>query len=121
MADEFYKLRLVGHVPSKKNLYRRKRGGGMYKTRETNALLVPLLLQIKAAWKRPPLKRASIHTIFYVQDGRSDLDNKFQAIQDLLVSGGVLENDSIARVRHISARAVVVTDEEAVDVILTKE
>lgn len=121
MADEYYKLRLVGHVPSKKNLYRRRRGGGMYKTRETNALLAPLLLQIRAAWKRPPLKSASVHAFFNVLDGRADLDNKFTCLQDLLVSGGVLENDNIARIRHISARAVVVTDEEAVDVILTGE
>lgn len=76
-------------------------------------------LVARAAWGgRAPLERAKISAVFYVRDGRGDLDGKWTTAQDVLVKAGVLRNDSIARLDHVILRAVVTNGDEAVEIRL---
>jgi Holliday junction resolvase RusA-like endonuclease len=112
-----HKLYLRGKLPSKKNLYRRKSGGGMYITEEVKAVLDSFQLQIQAQWPwhKEPLERAEVHARFMITKQNYDLDNIYTALQDLLVSARVLKGDNIKRLPRFSAEAVV-AEEEAVEV-----
>lgn len=101
------KMTLQGHVPSKKNRYRYTARGG-YMPKDVRSELASLELQARSQWKQATLESAVIGAVFYVRDGASDLDNKFVALQDCLVSAGVIRNDSIKRVKRISAEAVII-------------
>jgi Holliday junction resolvase RusA-like endonuclease len=92
-----HRLKINGHVPSKKNLWKRRRGGGMYLATKDAAAIEGLLWQVKSQWQNTgPLWKPRISATFFVVDGRSDLDNKWTAVQDVLVAAGVIANDSIA-------------------------
>lgn len=106
------KLILHGHVPGKKNRYKRSALGGgrrgMFQDPQIASQLDYLVLQAKAQWKCEPLEEV-VHLIanFTVRDGRGDLDGKYAALQDCLVTAGVIRNDSIARIRGFAASAVI--------------
>ena len=114
-ARQSVQITLEGHIPSKKNSYSLGKNGGMFKNKELLAALSSLEWQAKAQYRAlgrfsPIEYPRSISATFYVADGRSDLDNKYVALQDVLVSAGVIVNDSIARVRRIEAVAIVTSD-----------
>lgn len=104
-----HQLTFRGHVPSKKNSKRAWKGRVMIDP-EIQVIVRGLEMQARFAWKREPIERASIRAVFYVRDGCCDLDGKFTTLQDVLVKGGVIVNDSIARVPRTSQEAVVVED-----------
>jgi Holliday junction resolvase RusA-like endonuclease len=99
-------IHVKGGVPSKKNDYRRRAGGGMYLPEPVRRELNAIVLQIKSQWSRPPLKQARVHAKFYVNDRRSDLDNRYTAISDALVDAGCIEDDNLAHIDGFSAEAV---------------
>jgi hypothetical protein len=104
-----HQLTFQGHVPSKKN-GKKAWGGRVIIDPEIQAIVSGLNLQAQAMWKRAPVERASLRAVFYVRDGRCDLDGKFTTIQDVLVQCRVIVNDSIARVPRTSQEAIVVED-----------
>lgn len=104
-------ITLQGRVPSKKNAYRYTSRGG-YIPAQIASELLSLQVQARAQWRQPTLESAVIGAVFYVKDGASDLDNKLTAAIDVLVKAGVIRNDSIKRVKRISAEAVIVKDGE---------
>lgn len=106
-------IHIKGHVPSKKNNWKPRKGGGQYCSKADD--MGPLLLQVRAQWKRDPLPSATVKAVFVVRDLRGDLDNKYTTLQDLLVKGGVIKNDNIKRIASFSVDAVV-GDEESVTV-----
>jgi Holliday junction resolvase RusA-like endonuclease len=90
------RLVLEGHVPSKKNLLRRSKNGGMFRNREVSKYIDAITLQAKALWGgRAPLSKPRIEATFYCKDQRGDLDNKWTTVQDCLVAAGVIENDNL--------------------------
>jgi Holliday junction resolvase RusA-like endonuclease len=111
-----YKIHLRGATPSKKNLYRRRAGSGMYITKPVKAVLDALQLQIQSQWSWPPLERASLEFKFYVKKDTQDVDNKMQACLDLLVKSGVIKDDRIKCLPKISAEAVMTNKEETVEI-----
>jgi hypothetical protein len=104
-----HQLKFHGHVPSKKN-GKHAWGGRVIIDREIHEIVNGLKLQAQAMWKRAPVERASLRAVFYVRNGKCDLDGKFTTIQDVLVQSDVIVNDSIARVPRTSQEAVVVED-----------
>lgn len=104
-APTFHSIAIKGRVPAKKNNWRPRKGGGIYCSVDHD--LDPLLFQVQSQWKRKPLERAIVSAVFTVPNGKADLDNMYTTLQDLLVKGGVIRNDSIARVAAFSAKAVV--------------
>jgi Holliday junction resolvase RusA-like endonuclease len=111
-------LELRGSVPGKKNAYKRSFNGRMHVPAEIRAQLDALQLQAQAQWNRPPMDDAHIKARFFVRNRKSDLDNKYVALQDVLVKAGVLVNDSIAHVRSFEASAVVTILDEYVQVTI---
>lgn len=116
-AEQSVKLKLCGSVPSKKNTWARARNGGMYLPKEVRAQIDALQLQAQAQWGgRNSVSDAHVKARFFVKDRRSDLDNKFVCLMDVLVKAGVLVNDSIAHVRSFEASAVVTSLDERVEI-----
>lgn len=107
LPGNIFKLSVAGHCPTKKNGYS-PAGANRVRIRSGIAEHLPnLLAQIRYQWQADPIEYAKVSMTFYVRDGRADLDGKFTTMLDLLVKGGVLKNDSIARIRSISAEAVI--------------
>lgn len=89
-------LILSGQCPSKKNMYRRSKNGGMFLNREVVAQIDALILQARAQWGRGPIAHPDLEFTFYVKDRRGDRDNKLGTCMDVLQKAGVLLNDNIA-------------------------
>lgn len=90
------KLVLKGHVPAKKNLWKRGRGGRVYLNREAQDQIDYLTLQAQQKWSgKQPLTHPNFTVQFYARDQRGDRDNKFSTVLDLLQKAGVLVNDNI--------------------------
>jgi Holliday junction resolvase RusA-like endonuclease len=92
-----FRLNLVGPVPSKKNLWRPRKGGGMFLDSSVKADIDALILQAKSQWKGPPAEHPEVWIKFFVLDQRSDRDNKLGCILDVLQEAGVIWRDNIAR------------------------
>ena len=88
---------LIGHCPSKKNLWRRGRGQKAYLDRSSQAEIDSLVLQARSAWKRAPLSHPSLDVHIYTRSRRQDRDNIVTTMLDVLVKAGVLVGDNIAR------------------------
>ena len=100
-------LTLLGHVATKKN-GKAAFNGRVVQTRAKKADLDSLILQARQQWGgRPPLQKAKIQALFFVRDGRGDLDGKYTTLQDVLVKAGVIRNDSIARLPGFKADAII--------------
>lgn len=90
------KLVLKGHVPAKKNLWKRGRGGRVYLNREAQDQIDYLTLQAQQKWSgKQPLIHPDFSIQFYVRDQRGDRDNKQSTLMDVLQKAGVLLNDNI--------------------------
>ena len=66
---------LHGHCPSKKNLWKRGRGGRTYIDSETKALIDVLTLQAQNQWIGEPLTQPDMRVQFFARDRRRDRDN----------------------------------------------
>ncbi len=90
-------LVLFGHIPAKKNEWKRAGRGGIYFDRsETKSEIDALVIQAQSQWAgKPPVSRPSVLVTFYVRDARGDLDNKYTTLQDALVTAGVLKGDNV--------------------------
>ena len=105
-------LRVMGHVPSKKNTWRPK-ASGVYQRSEVKAEINGIILQLKGQWKASALEEtAFLKMVFTVPNGKSDLDNKATCMIDCLVKAGVVKNDSIARINEFHALAYINSLEE---------
>lgn len=89
-------LTLMGPVPSKKNLYRRGKSGGLFLNSDVSAQITALTLQAANQWQGEALKHPAIDVTFFVATRRGDRDNKLSCILDVLQRAGVLVNDNIA-------------------------
>lgn len=88
-------LKIMGKIPSKKNLLRRSKNGGMFRDRAVANQIAALTLQAKVQWQgRAPLDKPQIRALFIITDERGDPDNKWTTILDCLVDAGVLINDN---------------------------
>lgn len=89
-------LKLRGPIPSKKNMLRRSKNGGMFRDRAISDKIDALTDQAILQWgERKALVRPAISALFLVCDERSDIDNKWTTVLDCLVRANVLENDNI--------------------------
>jgi hypothetical protein len=94
-----YEITLWQKVSSKKNKYLPMIIGGkasLIKDSKLRKELDALASQIPASMRNLNLEHPEIEVMMTVADGRSDRDNVLVTIMDLLVSTGVLRNDSIA-------------------------
>lgn len=94
---------LLGHVPSKKNQWRPKPGGGITTFAKTGVKDAIDYLRSQAVFiwklklKRGPVEHPEMTVTFYVKTRAGDRDNKLSTILDVLRDAGVLVNDNIAR------------------------
>ncbi len=91
------RLTLRGPVPNKKNLWRVRKGGGMFLDSDVKSKIDWLILQARRQWNRPPVEHPDVDVEFFVLDRASDRDNKLGCILDVLQKAGVLVNDNISR------------------------
>jgi Holliday junction resolvase RusA-like endonuclease len=113
---------LEGPIPSKKNMLRRSKNGGMFRNAEVSAKIDALTMQAAIQWgERGPLIRPSIQVLFRVIDKRSDIDNKMTTVLDCLVKAGVLENDNIKNGPRPQMIDWEMSDEEGAIIELRKE
>jgi Holliday junction resolvase RusA-like endonuclease len=99
-----FELRLWSKIPAKKNSYtpgtrRNAKGklvGTFYKNRKLQTELDRIAVQLPGEFRGLRLRHPDIQAFFYTPDGRSDRDNIFQTVLDLLVEYEVLDNDSIS-------------------------
>ena len=95
-VDMTARLILSGHVPAKKNAWRRRANGGIGVDRETHAHIDALILQARVQWgRKAPLVNPDMDVKFIVRDRRGDRDNKLTTVIDVLVKAGVLKNDNM--------------------------
>lgn len=93
-----YEIELLGPVPSKKNSYTpRKDRPGVFKNSKLRAELDRLQIQIPGYVRDLKLVSPDIEIEMQVPNGRRDRDGALTTILDLLVSTGVLKNDSAAQ------------------------
>lgn len=89
---------LKGKIPSKKNAWKPNGRGGMYLDKALRRELDGLTLQLIAIRNKNRLLKPMegsirIEVVFYEKGGRSDLDNVYTTLQDLLQSAGIIKND----------------------------
>ena len=88
-------LKLTGHVPAKKNLWKRSKRG-VYIDKDVAAQIQSLTVQAASQWRqRDPAIHPDVTVQFYVKDRRSDMDNKWTTIADCLRHAGVVRNDNV--------------------------
>ena len=108
-------LTLLGGVPCKKNGYK-PFGRRVVIDPAIRSEIAFLTLQVRGQWHKAPVERAEVRARFHVRNGRADLDGKLTTLLDCLVQGGALRNDSIARLKVLSAEAVIDPEGESVEV-----
>lgn len=116
-------LTLLGHVPSKKNQWKpRPGGGGVYLDREANAEIAALMTQARIQWgPRRPMANPDIDIEFHVRSLRSDRDNKLSCLLDVLQKAGVIQNDNAKWCNGVLVlKPVVVAKAEKTIVTLTE-
>lgn len=92
-----YRLILSGHVPSKKNLYRRSKDGRLFLDTKVADQIKVLTKQAKSQWTETALEHPNVWATFFVRDARGDRDNKWATVSDVLQDAGVIRNDNVAR------------------------
>jgi hypothetical protein len=102
-------LRLVGQIPSKKNMYRRVTVRGkpaLALSDRAVALMDPHRLQLQSLWKLPPVEHPDVVIKLGISNDASDRDGVLVSLLDLLqprvISGhlvfaGVIQNDNVRR------------------------
>lgn len=99
-------IRIIGHIPAKKNNWRPIRGRIVpTKARE----IEPLILAAMSQWRRPPLGRVAVRATFWLARHAGDLDNKFTTLLDVLTSAGVIVDDSV---RHVPSQHSRLADQD---------
>lgn len=90
------RIELLGHVPSKKNLWKPRRGGGIVlQDEQARAEIDALIIQASALGQKNYLESPDMRVTFYVRDRRGDRDNKLSTLLDVLQHGGILFDDNI--------------------------
>ena len=116
-------LDLTGHVPSKKNLWRPKPGGGVRLDSSARCAISALVTQAAYSWRslgRTPLEHPNLTVRFYVANKRGDRDNKLSCLLDVLQEAGVIRNDNIAHFNGtITLLPAIVAKEEKVTIEIT--
>lgn len=109
-------LTLKGHVPSKKNAWKRGRSR-MYLDGIVSAQINSLIRQASSLWRQDPAIHPDMWVKFYVRDKRPDRDNKLTCLLDCLASAGVIENDNIKRFNGtVTLLPAVVDEDERVEI-----
>jgi Holliday junction resolvase RusA-like endonuclease len=114
-------LELFGHVPSKKNQWRPRKGGGIRLDRRAKAPIEFLIAQAQFGWrmitKGAPLEHPKLTVQFFVRDQRADRDNKLSTLLDVLQEAGVLVDDNIRRCNGvITLLPAIVREKEGVTI-----
>lgn len=91
------RLVLLGHVPSKKNEWGPRKGGGIVLSRGASRDIESLISWANYGWRgKPALEHPKMRVKFFVLNQRSDRDNKLSTILDVLQKAHVITNDNIA-------------------------
>jgi Holliday junction resolvase RusA-like endonuclease len=114
-------LNLKGHVPSKKNSYRPKKGGkGFYKDDRLQAELDRLAMQIPGEFRDLNLISPAISFTFTYTKANWDRDNAVTALLDILVSMSVIKNDNLASCNgRIVIEPAVRGEDDGVVIVIT--
>lgn len=90
-------LEIPGHVPSKKNLWGPRKGGGIVLNATARQEIQTLITYARIFWgPRKPISHPVLVIEFHVLHARADRDNKLSTILDVLQKAGVIVNDNIA-------------------------
>lgn len=120
-----FEIELRGHIPSKKNSYRPRRGGkgrGFFKDTRLQAELDRLALQIPGEYRDLKLESPHLEWNFTYARANWDLDNAKTTVLDLLVQYGVLMNDNIKRLNGgETTHPAVKGDYDSVRVVITPQ
>lgn len=114
-------LELIGHVPSKKNQWHPRPGGGVRLDKKAQVAISALVTQATYKWRlqlgRKPLEHPQFAVQFYVANQRGDRDNKLSCLLDVLQQAGVIRNDNIAHFNGtITLLPAIVAREEKVTI-----
>lgn len=108
---------VYGKIPSKKNLLRRSRTGGMYRENTVALEIDSITIQMINQWgDLPALEHPDITVTQRVRRANSDRDNQLTTLLDCLQDAGVLVNDNI---KHCNGRVLMLP--AAVDSKLEEE
>lgn len=115
-------LTLHGPVPSKKNLLRVRRGGGLYRDGSVYAAIEALTTQAGMQWgHRTALEHPKMSVRFFVRSRRSDRDNRLTTILDCLQLAGVIQQDNIAHFNgEVTILPAILSKEKEMTVIEIK-
>jgi Holliday junction resolvase RusA-like endonuclease len=98
---ENIKFELIGKVPSKKNLWHPKRGGGIYADQSVNIFINSAYVEVKKQLGRWKMIEGSVALdVCFLMDDRQDLDNVLATIFDLLQNIGMIKDDRQIRRVH---------------------
>jgi hypothetical protein len=90
-------ITLSGKVRVKKNAYTpRKDGKGFYKGSKLKGELDALAIQIPSWARDKQLRHPNITFQFHLPSGNSDRDGMVTTLLDVMVSFGIIHNDSVA-------------------------
>ncbi len=88
-------ITLLGHCPSKKNLWQMGKSGRMFIKKNVKDAIDALTRQAASQWPDRPVKHPDVEVTFYVRDARPDRDNKLTTVLDCLRDAKVIKNDNI--------------------------
>jgi Holliday junction resolvase RusA-like endonuclease len=102
-------LKLKGHCPAKKNLWKRGRNGAMYfddpkdQPGKAQSEIDWLTLQASRQWasmdRGKPANHPRLSLVFVCKDGSGDADNQASTLLDCLKRAGVIQDDNRKRLR----------------------
>ena len=90
-------MEIEGLPPTVNSMYRSMKGGTRYKTAACREYQEHVSRQMRGQWHEPSpyTGRAGLAITYRVKDKRRwDIDNRVKALQDCLISAGVLKDDS---------------------------
>jgi Holliday junction resolvase RusA-like endonuclease len=113
-----YRLTINAHIPSKKNMLRRSRNGGMFHNKVVVDAIKDITEQCRCQWSGEPLVEPEMYVMFRILNKRADADNMLTTTLDCMVKAGVLLNDNCNKGPHPVTYDWIKADTEGADVYL---
>jgi len=120
MSAEPIIIELIGHIPSKKNNLRPRKGGGIMNDNKDVKLMIDLLAkQLPGKVRDLRLVSPEIHFYFFYERANWDRDNAVTTLLDILVKYGTLKDDNLANCNGlISIHPAQRSEQDSVKIIL---
>lgn len=98
-------IKIVGEIPPKKSLYKRRKGPGLYLDTKVQAMLDSIIMQMTMGWGgRPTVLSPEIDILFYFKNPSKDRDGALVSILDCLTKSCIIKDDSC---RHFNGKVQI--------------